>query len=251
MTPPVLASRVAVVTGARRGIGAAIAGALLDAGATVVVCGRRADQVGAAVAELAARGNAVPFAGDLADAGERARLPGAAGPVDILVNNAGGFVRAATTLDCAPEEWSEQLAANLTLPFLLSQAVLPGMIARGYGRIVNIGSVVAAAAQPGNSIAYVAAKAGLVGLTRQMAAEVAGSGVTVNAVNPGTVHTEHLDQYFAASPGIGPEDLAARIPLGRLGWPEEIAGVVPFLASPAGAYTTGAVIDINGGAVHA
>lgn len=242
-----------MVTGARRGIGAAIAEALLDAGARVVVCGRDADQVAAAVAGFRERGfaGAEGFAGDLGSAEGRAALLAAAGDIDVLVNNAGGFLRATTTADSTEQEWEAQLRTNLTLPFLLCQTVLPGMLSRGWGRIVNVGSVVAAAPQLGNAIGYVAAKSALVGFTRQLALEVAGSGVTANVLNPGTVGTEHLADYFAASAEVSEQDLARRIPMGRLGRPREIATLVPYIASDDAAFLTGAVIDINGGAVTA
>lgn len=247
-----LGGRTAVVTGARRGIGAAIAAALADHGARVVVCGRRADEVDERVEALAARGGAaVGYAADLAERSAREGLAEVAGPIDILVNNAGGFLRPATIFDSTAEEWREQVELNLTLPFLLCRLVLPGMVERRWGRIVNIGSVVASAPQLGNAIGYVAAKAGLVGFTRQLAAEVAPHGVTANVVNPGTTATEHLAEYFDGTDEVTEADLARRIPVGRLGRAEEVAAVVPFLVSDAGAFTTGAVIDINGGAIHA
>lgn len=244
-----LHGRTAVVTGARRGIGAAIARVLLDEGARVVVCGRD----GPVLAEQAAAlgPGASTFAGDLRDPAARTRLAEFAGPAGILVNNAGGFLRAATTADCSAAEWAEQLELNLTVPFELCRLFLPGMLRGGWGRIVNIGSVVAEAPQLGNSIAYVAAKAGLVGFTRQLAAEVAGSGVTANVINPGTIHTEHLADYFAASADTSAQSLAQRIPVGRLGRAEEVAALVPYLVSDAGAFTTGSVFNVNGGAIHA
>jgi NAD(P)-dependent dehydrogenase (short-subunit alcohol dehydrogenase family) len=241
--------RTAVVTGARRGIGAAIARVLLDHGAQVVICGRNARDL---IAQAEALGpGSTPFAGDLRDPAARAELCRLAGPVDILVNNAGGFLRAATTADCTPEEWAEQIELNLSVPFELCRAFLPGMLRRGWGRIVNIGSIVAEAPQLGNSIGYVAAKAGLAGFTRQLAAEVAGSGVTANVINPGTIHTEHLSDYFAMSGTVSAQSLARRIPVGRLGRAEEVAALVPYLISDAGAFTTGSVFNVNGGAIHA
>lgn len=250
MTDPQLTGRVAVVTGARRGIGAAITRVLLDHGATVVACGRSADEMKAFADAMSGHGACLPFGGDLLDAGVRERLLEVAPAVDILVNNAGGFVDAVTADNCTAAEWSEQLDANLTLPFRMIQAVLPSMKARTWGRIVNVGSVVATTAQAGNSVAYVAAKAGLLGLTRQVALEVAASGITVNIVNPGAILTEHLREYFQSVPAAE-FDLAQRIPVGRLGEPNEIAAILPFLASDAGAYVTGSSIDINGGVIHA
>ena len=190
------------------------------------------------------------FAGDLGTDEGRAALMSAAGQIDVLVNNAGGFLRATTTADSTEAEWEEQLRANLTLPFLLCRTVLPGMVERGWGRIVTIGSVTASAPQLGNAIGYVAAKSGLVGFTRQLAAEVAGTGVTANVVNPGTVATEHLPEYFDASQ-VSERDLAGRIPVGRLGRPREIAALIPYITSEDAGFLTGAVIDVNGGAVTA
>jgi NAD(P)-dependent dehydrogenase (short-subunit alcohol dehydrogenase family) len=192
----------------------------------------------------------VAFAGDLQVATSRSRLVKEVGRIDVVVNNAGGFVRPSTTLNCTLADWESQISLNLTVPFQIVQAVLPQMIERGWGRIVNIGSIVASAPQLGNSIAYVAAKSGLVGLTRQLAAEVAAHGITANVINPGTIHTEHLQDYFEAS-GVTANDLAQRIPVGRLGTPSEVAALIPYLVSDAGAFLTGAVIDVNGGAVHA
>lgn len=195
-------------------------------------------------------GTCTPFGGDLLQDSVRARLLERVPQVDILVNNAGGFIDSFTAGDCPPGEWQAQLDANLTLPFRLMQAVLPSMTAHRWGRIINVGSVVATTPQVGNSIAYVAAKAGLLGLTKQVALEVAQFGVTVNIVNPGAILTEHLRDYFDASP-VKEQDLAARIPVGRLGLPDEVAAIIPFLASEAGAYTTGSSIDVNGGVIHA
>lgn len=247
-----LAGRTALVTGAGRGIGFAIATALLEHGASVVVGGRDPDQFEGLRRRLdeIAPGRVHGCGADLTTEAGRAALLGAAPKIDILVNNAGGFTDVVDTRTSTEEEWNEQLHLNLTVPFLLCQAVLPQMIERKWGRIINIGSVVATAPQLGNAIGYVAAKAGLVGFTKQLAAEVAALGVTANVVNPGTIKTEHLGEYFEAS-GVTEESIATGIAVGRLGRPDEIAAVVPFLASEQGAFTTGAVIDINGGAVSA
>jgi NAD(P)-dependent dehydrogenase (short-subunit alcohol dehydrogenase family) len=248
-----LEGRVAIVTGSRRGIGFAIARALAREGAAVMIAsGSRPDAAAEAAARLReAHGTAsASFAGDLAADGTAASLVEAAeqelGPVDILVNNAGGFVDPLTTLQTERSEWDAMVAANLTAPFLLTRAVLPGMVERGWGRIVNIGSEVALSPMIGNAVAYTAAKAGLIGFTKHVALEVAGTGVTANVVNPGTIGTEHLDDVFAES-DVDADALARSIPLGRFGTPEEVAGVVPFLASDLGAYTTGAVFGIDGG----
>ncbi|MGX6509598.1 SDR family NAD(P)-dependent oxidoreductase [Rhodococcus sp. SJ-2] len=253
MTALDLTDRVAVVTGARRGIGAAIAATLLDHGATVVVCARNPTQVEEKVHQLDKRapGRVRGCASDLTTAQGRTTLLQTVNAVDILVNNAGGFTRPVDTLNSTADEWNGHLAVNLTVPFLLCQSVLPGMIERGWGRIVNIGSIVTTAPQRDNAIGYVAAKSGLVGFTRQLALEVAAHGVTANVVNPGTIGTEHLADYFVESGGDGEAAMTSRIPMGRLGRPDEIAGVIPYLVSDAGGFITGSVIDINGGAVTA
>lgn len=248
-----LAGRVALVTGARQGIGAAIACALLETGAEVVITGRDQEQVTDSVRRLAAATGATVrgFVGDVADERDIARLHEEVPIIDILVNNAGGFLRAVNALDSTRAEWEQQLAVNLTGPFLICQAVLRGMIARRWGRIINIGSITASAPALGNAVGYVAAKAGLLGFTRQLALEVAAHGITVNAINPGTVATEHLHDYLSTPGAASQESLTAGIPVGRLGMPREIAGIVPYMASELGAFMTGAVIDINGGAVMA
>lgn len=250
MSGPDLSGRVAVVTGARRGIGAAITQVLLAHGASVVACGRSAPEMDAFADSMGQHGTCLPFGGDLLERDAHARLLELVPHVDILVNNAGGFVDAFTAADCPADEWQAQLDANLTLPLRLIQTVIPSMTANRWGRIINIGSVVATTPQVGNSIAYVAAKAGLLGLTKQVALEVAEFGITVNIVNPGAILTEHLQEYFDSST-VTEQDLAARIPVGRLGQPNEIAAIIPFLASEAGAYTTGSSIDVNGGVIHA
>ncbi len=247
-----LEGRVALVTGARRGIGFAIATALLEHGASVVVGGRDPAQFDDLQQRLEqiAPGRVYGCAADLTTEAGRAALVGAAPQIDILVNNAGGFTDVVDTLTSTEDEWNQQLHLNLTVPFLLCQAVLPQMIDRKWGRIINIGSVVVAAPQLGNAIGYVAAKSGLVGFTKQLSAEVASHGVTANVINPGTIKTEHLGEYFEAS-GVTEESIASGIAVGRLGRPAEIAAAVPFLASEQGGFITGAVIDINGGAVSA
>lgn len=248
-----LEGKVALVTGARQGIGAAIAAALLESGASVVITGRDPKKVSESVRHLGDQaGPAVRgFVGNVADEADIARLLQQEPRIDILVNNAGGFLRAVDTLDSTRDEWQQQLTVNLTGPFLICRAVLPGMINRNWGRIINIGSITASAPALGNAVGYVAAKAGLIGFTRQLALEVAPKGVTVNAINPGTVATEHLRDYLATEGAASHESLTASIPVGRLGSPQEIAGIVPYIASDLGAFMTGAVLEINGGALMA
>jgi NAD(P)-dependent dehydrogenase (short-subunit alcohol dehydrogenase family) len=247
--------RRAVVTGSRRGIGAAIAQALAEAGHDVLICGRsNPAEIADAASRLQAKtGSKVcSFIGDLTSSTEIRRLEIAAnselGGVDILVNNAGGFLQALPAIETPVSDWQAQIDANLTSPFLLSQRFLPTMIDQGWGRIVNIGSVVARSPAAGNAIGYVAAKAGLLGMSRQLALEVAGTGVTVNVVHPGSIATEHLNEYFDAGPDGTRKQLTESIPVGRLGEAYEIAAILPYLVSDEAAFTTGASIDINGGA---
>lgn len=239
MTSP--STRVALVTGARRGIGAATVAALADAGFTVVAALRSPSEV---------PGAAMTVTGDLTSNDDVGRIvteaAGQVGDIDVLVNNAGGFLRAGTTLDTDLDEWEAQLRLNLTAPFLITQAVLPGMLARGWGRIVTIGSIVGRAPALGNATAYVAAKAGVIGWTRQLALETAGTGVTANVVNPGTTATEHLDDYMSTG-DVDPHVLASGIPMGRLGRPDEVAAAVRYLVGEDAGFTTGISMDVNGG----
>lgn len=239
MTSP--SSRVALVTGARRGIGAATVAALANAGFTVVAALRSPSEV---------PGAAMTVTGDLTSSDDVSRIvtevAGHVGDIDVLVNNAGGFLRAGTTLDTDLDEWEAQLRLNLTAPFLITQAVLPGMLARGWGRIVTIGSIVGRAPALGNATAYVAAKAGVIGWTRQLALETAGTGVTANVVNPGTTATEHLDDYMSTG-DVDPHVLASGIPMGRLGRPDEVAAAVRYLVGEDAGFTTGISMDVNGG----
>lgn len=241
MTSP--SPRVALVTGARRGIGAATVAALADTGMRVVAAVRTPAAVPGAeltvVGDLTRQEDVHRILAEMADR---------VGDVDVLVNNAGGFLRPGTTLDTPQHEWQEQLALNLTAPFAMTQAVLPGMLARGWGRIVTIGSVVGRAPALGNAAAYVAAKAGVVGWTRQLALEVAGTGVTANVVNPGTIATEHLGDYLRAT-DAQTADLAADIPMGRLGDSSEVAAAVRYLVGEDAGFTTGISIDVTGGVV--
>jgi NAD(P)-dependent dehydrogenase (short-subunit alcohol dehydrogenase family) len=248
-----LAGRVAIVTGSRRGIGFAVAEALASEGAALLVCGASHAADLARTAQLLRERHATPaasFAGDLTVDGVAEELAARAerelGPVDVLVNNAGGFVLPHTTLETDRQEWERMISVNLTAPFLLTRRCLPGMIERGWGRVINIASEVALAPMLGNAVAYTAAKAGLIGFTKQLALEAAGTGVTANVINPGTVSTEHLHEAIGEA-GLDAERLLRSIPAGRFGTPEEVAGLVPYLVSELGAFTTGAVFEVNGG----
>jgi 3-oxoacyl-[acyl-carrier protein] reductase len=237
-----LHNRVALVTGGSRGIGRSIALVLADAGAAVAVNYRERAQEAAAVVEVIhAAGRLATAIG--ADVSVRqsvvdmiARIESELGPIDVLVNNAGtATVRGLDDLDEA--EFDRTLAVNLKSAFLCTQAVLPGMRARRWGRIVNISSV--AARGPGLvGVHYNAAKAGLEGLTRGYAARLAKDGVTVNAVAPGPIDTEMAEP-------LKQTDLAARIPLGRFGTVGEVAQTVLMVVG--NAFMTGQTIPVNGG----
>jgi 3-oxoacyl-(acyl-carrier-protein) reductase len=238
-----LTGKVALVTGASGGIGGAIAKALHEQGASVVLSGTRADALERAKNELGERAHVT--ACDLSNPASVEALPKTAesfaGPIDILVNNA-GITRDNLFLRMKDEEWDQVLAVNLTAAFRLSRAVLRGMMKKRWGRIVNITSVVGTMGNPGQGN-YAAAKAGLVGMSKSLAAEVASRNITVNCVAPGFVTTAMTDALTDAQK----EGSLARIPAGRYGKPEEIAAAVVYLASEEAGYVTGQTIHANGG----
>jgi len=233
-----LSGRNVLVTGASRGIGRAIALALAECGAAVVVnCRTRTDEADAVVARIrAAGGRAIAVSADVSLGADVASLVerGARdlGPIDILVNNA-GIARA----DAGEESFDRTLAMNLKSAYLMTEALLPGMQARRWGRIVNISSI-AARSFGAVGVAYNASKAGLEGLTRGYAARVAKDGVTVNAVAPGPTDTEMAAPLKAAG-------VVARIPVGRMGAPEEVAQATVLVIG--NAFITGQTIAVNGG----
>jgi NAD(P)-dependent dehydrogenase (short-subunit alcohol dehydrogenase family) len=252
--PHVLEGRVALVTGSSQGLGAEIARTLSFQGAQVAILGRGAADAEATAIRITDE-TGVParaYAGDVTDdaaVGDVvASIASDLGPVDILINNAGGFPAFKTTVETSPDEWRHLLDLNLTSAFLCMRATLPAMIERGYGRIVNIGSEAGRDPWMLNSVGYAASKAGLAGLTKHTAREVAGQGITINLVNPGTMLTRRNRELWADNPG-GIEEVAHTIPVGRLGDPAEIAGLVAYLVGPLGGYTTGATFDVNGGRV--
>jgi len=241
-----LKDRVALVTGASQGIGRATALALAQAGARVAVAARNAGKLAEVAAEIAAAGGeaiAVPM--DVADAeqvkaGFR-QTTGKFGKLDILVNNA-AITRDGLAVRMKAEDWDAVLRTNLTGAHFCAQQAMSVMMRARYGRIINVTSVVAETGNPGQAN-YVAAKAGLIGLTRALAVEIASRNITVNAVAPGFIVSPMTDPL----PQEVKNGLVARVPLGRMGTDAEVAAAIVFLASDEAGYITGAVLDVNGG----
>jgi len=238
--------KVAFVTGGAQGIGRAIALAFARAGADVAICDLNPDGVAAAVSEIAGTGRrAWGFTGDvssLAFAQEAVeKTVAAAGALHVLVNNA-GITRDGLLMRMKPEDWEAVLRVNLTGAFNFCKAAVPGLIKQRWGRIVNISSVVGAMGNAGQ-VNYAASKAGLLGLTKSLAREVASRGVTVNAVAPGFIDTAMTQ----ALPEKAREALLGQIPAGRLGQAADVAAAVLFLASEGAGYVTGQVLHVNGG----
>ena len=241
-----LQGRIALVTGASQGIGRACALELARAGATVALAARNEAKLAEVAAEIStAGGQAAAFALDVAS--EESIKTGAKavierfGKVEILVNNA-GITRDGLMMAMKRADWDDVLSTNLTGAFLLTQALLRPMLKNRWGRIVNVTSVVGRTGQAGQ-VNYASSKAGLIGLTRSLAREVASRGITVNAVAPGYIETPMtavLDEKQR-------EAMMGQIPLGRPGTDMEIAQSVAFLASDAAGYITGHVLDVNGG----
>ena len=244
--PLSLHGRVALVTGAGRGIGAATARAFAAAGASLMAVDRDPGPLGALVDELRAGGTeAESAAADVTDDGAvRAaveRTMARWGRIDVLVNNA-GIVRDATLAKVTDEDWALTQDVNLRSAMLCARAVVPHMRAAGRGRILSASSVVARSGNFGQT-AYVASKAGIIGLTRVWARELGRHGITANAVAPGYIDTPML----ASIPEAYREQAIARIPAGRAGRPEEVAGVYLFLASDLASFMNGAVVGVDGG----
>jgi 3-oxoacyl-[acyl-carrier protein] reductase len=243
--------RVALVTGASRGIGRAIALRLARDGIAVVVNYRQQAAAAQEVVETitAAGGRAVAVAGDVGTVGVAETLVDGAlqafGRLDILVNNA-GITRDNLLLRLAPEDWQAVLTTNLTGAYLCTRAALRPMLRQRWGRILNITSVVGLLGNAGQAN-YAAAKAGLIGLTRSTAREVASRGITVNALAPGYIATD----IWAPVAESARQALLGAIPLGRAGTPEEVAEAAAFLVSDAAGYITGQVLNVDGGLVMA
>ncbi|WP_371153659.1 3-oxoacyl-[acyl-carrier-protein] reductase [Jannaschia sp. 2305UL9-9] len=238
-----LTGKSALVTGASGGIGAEIARTLHGAGATVGLSGTRVDPLQALADELGDRAHVLPC--NLGDADAVNALPKQAteamGSVDILVNNA-GITRDNLFMRMSEDEWLDVLNVNLTSAFRLSKGVMRGMMKARWGRIVNISSIVGATGNPGQAN-YAASKAGMVGMAKSLAYEVASRGITVNAVAPGFIATAMTDKLTDDQK----DKINVQIPAGRMGTPAEIAAATLYLASPEAAYVTGTVLHVNGG----
>lgn len=240
-----LTDRVALVTGASRGIGRAIAQKLAAQGATVVAAAR-GDHASAAVADITgAGGRAEAVTLDVTDAAAVGRLPDQIvrrhGRLDIVVSNA-GITRDQLVMRMKRDDWDAVLATNLTATFALAQAAIRPMLRQRGGRIISISSVVGQMGNAGQTN-YAASKAGLIGFAKALAREVASRGITVNVVAPGLIDTD----MTRAISEKGQVDWAAQIPLGRLGTVDDVASAVCFLASEEAAYITGHVLAVNGG----
>jgi len=235
--------KVVLITGGTRGIGRACAAYFAGRGAQVAICGRSLETATAAANELGHGTRA--FQADMADPDAPAALiasvEDAFGPVAILVNNA-GLARDTLLMRMKDDDWAQVIDTDLTGVFRCCRAVVRGMMKQRWGRIINISSVIGIVGQAGQAN-YAAAKAGLLGLTRSLARELGSRNITVNAVAPGLIETD----MTAVIHGEMREAMLARIPLGRAGHPEEIAGLVGYLASESAAYITGATIAIDGG----
>ena len=239
-----LENKIALVTGSSGGIGAKIATALHGQGATVVLHGTRVDKLKALKISLGER--AVIVTANLADRNEVMGLvdeanDAAGGPVDILVNNA-GITRDALLLRMKSEDWDDVLAVNMTASMTITKAAVRGMMKARSGRIISIASIVGITGNAGQSN-YAASKAGMIGFSKSLAAEVAGRGITVNVVAPGFIETPMTDVLDEGQKAA----LLKKVPVGRLGTPDEIAASVVFLASNEAAYVTGTTMHINGG----
>ncbi|WP_428515882.1 3-oxoacyl-[acyl-carrier-protein] reductase [Roseovarius sp.] len=238
-----LTGKTALVTGASGGIGGEIAKALHGAGATVGLSGTRVEPLEALAGELGERAHVLPC--NLSDPEAVDALPKQAaeamGSVDILVNNA-GITRDQIFMRMSDEEWQSVIDVNLTATMRLCRGVMRPMMKARWGRIINISSIVGATGNPGQ-VNYAASKAGMVGMTKSIAYEVASRGITANAVAPGFIATAMTEKLSDDQK----DKINAQIPAARMGTPEEIAAAVLYLASPEAGYVTGATLHVNGG----
>ncbi|AEI93393.1 MULTISPECIES: 3-oxoacyl-[acyl-carrier-protein] reductase [Roseobacter] len=238
-----LTGKTALITGASGGIGADIARALHGAGATVGLSGTRVAPLEALAAELGERAHVLPC--NLSDMAAVEALPkeaaAAMGSVDILINNA-GITRDNLFMRMSDEEWNSVIDVNLTATFKLCKGVMRGMMKARWGRIINISSIVGATGNPGQAN-YAASKAGMVGMSKSLAYEVASRGITVNAVAPGFIETAMTDKLTDEQKAA----IMGQIPAGRMGSAGEIAAGVLYLASPEAGYVTGTTLHVNGG----
>jgi 2-dehydro-3-deoxy-L-rhamnonate dehydrogenase (NAD+) len=234
--------RVAIVTGGARGIGFAVAERLAREGASVALFDRDAERLGRAAANVGAE----PFVVDITDARAVERtaeeVVGRFGGVDVLVNNAGIAGRSVPTWELTDDDWDSVVSVNLAGAFFCTRAVLPVMRERGYGRIVSVASIAGKEGNP-NAVPYSASKAGIIGLTKAVAKEVAADGILVNCVTPAVIRTEILEQVSQAHIDY----MLSKIPMARAGEPEEVAELIAWLASDRCTFSTGAVFDISGG----
>ncbi|HMC77253.1 MAG TPA: 3-oxoacyl-ACP reductase family protein [Vicinamibacterales bacterium] len=244
-----LDGKVALITGGARGLGRTMARALAEAGADVALTGRTLEACQATAKELAAEtGRKVhAFAGDVCVAEDVTRIAAevtaACGSIDILVNNAGTNIRGKIA-ELSEADWDSVVDTNLKGPFLCSKAIGPQMVARGWGRVINLGSIMSIVALPGRA-PYCSSKAGVAGLTRVLALEWAGTGVTCNAICPGPFATD-MNRTLLNDP-VAYQQFIAQIPLGRWGELDEIAGPAVFLASEAASFITGSSLFVDGG----
>jgi NAD(P)-dependent dehydrogenase (short-subunit alcohol dehydrogenase family) len=244
-----LDGKVALVTGGARGLGLTMATALAEAGADVAISGRSAgpaEESAAAIAKGTGR-RARAFTADVTSLSDVERLASsvesALGPIDILINNAGVNIRG--TVDQLSEaDWDSVIDTNLKGPFFCARAIGPGMVKRGWGRVVNLGSILGHVALGGRA-PYASSKAGVINLTRVLALEWAGTGVTANAICPGPFATE-MNLPLLNDP-VKYQEFVKKIPMGRWGELDELAGAVVFLSSPASSFITGASLFVDGG----
>jgi 3-oxoacyl-[acyl-carrier protein] reductase len=240
-----LTGKTALITGASGGIGAAIAKALHDAGATIAISGTRVEVLEKVKAEIGERVHILPC--NLSKPEDVEKLipsaEAAMGSLDILINNA-GITKDGLAMRMKDEDWQSVIDVNLTSNFRLSRAAMRGMMKKRWGRIINITSIVGVTGNPGQ-VNYVASKAGLIGMTKSLAQELATRNVTVNCVAPGFIATPMTDVLNEKQK----EAILGRIPAGRMGGPIDIAAAVVYLASDEAAYVTGQTLHVNGGMV--